>query len=138
MEYLPPARQPAGYKTGTAEYTPEFAATVRRRNQQHWLSKQPLPEEESLKAVRKLRKRSQLLVAAQLGTTQSEISKLERREDALISTIAAYVKALGGTLDLVARFPGLQVRIKLGPTTARTSDSPGAAQSWDRSACNPA
>jgi hypothetical protein len=54
-------------------------------------------------------------VASQLGTTQSEISKLEQREDALISTIAAYVTALGGRLDLVARFPGLHVRLKLGP-----------------------
>ena len=106
---------PSGYKTGTVRYSPEFSATVRRRVQQHRLSRQELPAEESLKAVRKLRKRSQLAVASQLGTTQSEISKLEQREDALISTIAAYVTALGGTLDLVARFPGLHVRLKLGP-----------------------
>lgn len=82
MDFLNSALQVAGYKTGTAEYTAEFSATIRRRTQQHWLSKQQLPEEESLEAVRKLRKRSQLLVAVQLGTTQSEISKLERQEDA--------------------------------------------------------
>ena len=105
---------PTGYKTGTVRYSPEFSATVRRRVQQHRLSRQELPAVESLKAVRKLRHQSQLAVASQLGTTQSEISKLEQREDALISTIAAYVTALGGTLDLVARFPGLHVRLKLG------------------------
>jgi DNA-binding transcriptional regulator YiaG len=105
---------PSGYTTGTARYTPEFSARVRRRVQQHRLSRQELPAEESLKAVRRLRHQSQLAVASQLGTTQSEISKLEQREDALISTIAAYVTALGGTLDLVARFPGLHVRLKLG------------------------
>lgn len=124
MDFLNSAPEPAGYKTGTVEYTPEFSATVRRRIQQHWLSKQQLPQEESLRAVRKLRKRGQRFVAAQLDTTQSEISRLERREDALISTIAAYVRALGGTLDLVARFPGLHVRIKLGPAASRTADSP--------------
>ena len=124
MDFPGPAPQPSGYKTGTVKYTPEYSATVRLRVAQHGLSKQQLPEEESLKSVRDLRKRSQLLVAAQLGTTQSEISRLERREDALISTIAAYIKALGGTLDLVARFPGLHVRIKLGPIASRTADSP--------------
>ena len=105
---------PSGYTTGTARYTPEFSARVRRRVRQHRLSREELPAEESLKAVRKLRQRSQLDVACRLGTTQSEISKLERREDALISTVATYVTALGGTLDLVARFPGLHVRLKLG------------------------
>lgn len=124
MDCPGPAPQPSGYKTGTVEYTPEYSATVRRRISQRGLSKQELPEEEPLKAVRELRKRSQLLVASQLGTTQSEISRLERREDALISTVSAYVKSLGGTLDLVARFPGLHVRVKLGPRASRTADSP--------------
>ena len=105
---------PSGYTTGTAIYTPEFSARVRRRFQQHRFSRQELPAEESLKAVRRLRHHSQLTVACRLGTTQSEISKLEKREDVLISTVAAYVTALGGTLDLVARFPGLHVRLKLG------------------------
>lgn len=124
MDFLNPASKLAGYKTGNAKYTPEFSATIRRRIQQHWLSKQPLPEEESLREVRKLRNRSQLLVAQQLGTVQSEISKLEGRDDALLSTITAYIKALGGTLDLVARFPGLHVRIRMGPAISRTADSP--------------
>ena len=105
---------PSGYTTGTAKYSPEFSARVRRRVQQHRLSHEELPAEESLKAVRRLRHQSQLAVASQLGTTQSEISKLEQREDAQNSTPAAYVTALGGTHDLVARFPGLHVRLKLG------------------------
>lgn len=87
MDFPGPAPTPAGYKTGTVEYTSEYSATVIRRMAQHRLSKQQLPDEESLRAVRKLRKCSQFLVAEELGTTQSEIS---------------------------ARFPGLHVRIKLG------------------------
>ena len=80
--------------------------------------------QESLQQVRKVRRRSQLSLAAQLGTTQSEISKLETRKDALLSTIAAYVQALGGSLDLVARFPRLYVRVRLGKAASRTGDSP--------------
>ena len=54
---------PSGYTTGTVKYSPEFSATVRRRIQQHRLSRQELPTEESLKAVRRLRRQSQLAVA---------------------------------------------------------------------------
>ena len=122
MDFLAPKPVCDGYKTGTAEYTPEFSATVRRRFQQMWLSKQTLPEEESLRMVRKLRRRSQTQVAARLSTTQSEISKLERRDDALFSTLTAYIQALGGVLDLVARFPGLHVRLRLGPPTGAPPD----------------
>ena len=116
--------QYAGYETGTVEYTPEFSALVRRRMQQHWWSKQELPPQESLRQVRRMRRRSQLSVAAQLGTMQSEISKLESRDDPRVSTIAAYLQALGGSLDLVARFPGLYVRVRLGKAASRTGDSP--------------
>jgi hypothetical protein len=114
VDFLAPKPECDGYKTGTVEYTPEFAAKLRRYFQQRRLSKEPLPPEEPLQSVRKLRRRSQSEVAAAMGTTQSEISSLERRDDALISTLAGYIEALGGTLDLVARFPGLHIRFRLG------------------------
>jgi hypothetical protein len=104
-----------GFKTGTAEFNEEYANTFRRRLAQIRLRKQALPEEETLRQVRKLRRRSQLLVAQLMHRTQSDIAKLEKREDALVSTLSAYVRALGGTLDLVARFRELHVRIRLGP-----------------------
>lgn len=117
MDFLAPKPACDGYKTGTVEYTPEFSAMMRRHFQQRRLSKQPLPPEEPLQSVRKIRRRTQSEVAAMLDTTQSEISSLERRDDALISTIAGYIEALGGTLDLVARFPGLHIRFRLGRTS---------------------
>lgn len=103
-----------GRHDGIVEYTPEFSRNARRRFQQHKLSKQPLPEEEPLAAVRKLRRRTQFQVGCKLLCTQHEISQLERRKDIRVSSLRNYVEALGGSLDLVARFPGLHVRLKLG------------------------
>ena len=34
------------------------------------------------------------------------ISRLERRTDLLLSTMASYIEAMGGKLKLVAEFPG--------------------------------
>ena len=56
-----------------------------------------------------LRTRVQALTQAELSeileTTQGAISQLERREDALLSTLRDYVQALGGKLEVVAHFP---------------------------------
>jgi len=40
---------------------------------------------------------------------QAAVSKLEGRDDLLLSTLAAYVRALGGTLEVVARFGDLAI-----------------------------
>ena len=40
-----------------------------------------------------------------MGVTQVSISKLEKRNDLLISSLSKYIDALGGELDLIARFP---------------------------------
>jgi transcriptional regulator with XRE-family HTH domain len=93
---------------------PPPAGLVRRRFQQRRASKEPRIEAETLRQIRKLRRRSQSDVAATLGTVQSEVSKLESRLDLRVSTLTAYVQALGGSLEMNARFPGLLIRIKLG------------------------
>ena len=55
-------------------------------------------------------------VASAMQTTQSEVSKLEQRTDAYVSTLHSYIRALGGELDIVARFPDGCVRIsQFGP-----------------------
>jgi hypothetical protein len=40
-----------------------------------------------------------------METTQGEISKLEHRTDAYISTLRSYVEAMHGRLRIVAEFP---------------------------------
>lgn len=61
--------------------------------------------EMSLSEVRKLRGRSQESVARTLGIAQPNVSQIEHRPDTMMSTLAAYVEALGGTLEIHARFP---------------------------------
>jgi transcriptional regulator with XRE-family HTH domain len=59
----------------------------------------------TLKDLRQAVKRTQEELASSLGVGQDTISRLEQRSDMLISTLKRYVKAMGGELDLVARFP---------------------------------
>jgi transcriptional regulator with XRE-family HTH domain len=55
--------------------------------------------------VRKLTGRSQTELAKTLGIRQPTLSKLESQSDMQISTLRKIVEALGGTVDIVARFP---------------------------------
>ena len=54
---------------------------------------------------------TQTELAELLEVTQGAISQLEKRHDVLLSKLAAYVHALGGELQLIARFPDGDVRI---------------------------
>jgi transcriptional regulator with XRE-family HTH domain len=59
----------------------------------------------TLKDLRQAVKRTQEELASSLGVGQDTISRLEQRGDMLISTLKRYVQAMGGELDLIARFP---------------------------------
>ncbi|MGB6977402.1 MAG: XRE family transcriptional regulator, partial [Gammaproteobacteria bacterium] len=54
---------------------------------------------------------SQEQLAIRLATKQANISRLERRTDMYISTLRTYIEAMGGQLDIVARFPEGDVHI---------------------------
>lgn len=43
---------------------------------------------------------------------QSDVAKLERREDVLLSTLRRYIRALGGTLEIFATLGTTQVRVR--------------------------
>ncbi len=58
-----------------------------------------------LSEIRGLTGKSQRQVAAALGMKQPSLSKLERQKDMQISTLRKIVKALGGELEVLARFP---------------------------------
>lgn len=59
----------------------------------------------SLAELRQARRFSQEVLAERLGARQASVSKLERRTDLHLSTLRAYVEALGGQLEVIARFP---------------------------------
>ena len=48
---------------------------------------------------------SQEDLAKLLKVSQASVSKMENRSDLHVSSVAAYITALGGQLELVARFP---------------------------------
>ena len=54
-------------------------------------------------------------LAGLLDVRQAAISKIERRNDVLLSTLAAYVRALGGELEIMARFGNRALRLKAAP-----------------------
>lgn len=64
-----------------------------------------------LSEVRKLTGKSQRQVADALGMKQPSLSKLEKQKDMQISTLRKIVKALGGELQVLAKFPKGTVKI---------------------------
>jgi DNA-binding transcriptional regulator YiaG len=70
-------------------------------------------EEMSLQALRKAMNRTQVEMARALNVGQDTVSRYEQRTDMLLSTLQSYVQAVGGRLDLVARFPNRRpIRIR--------------------------
>jgi transcriptional regulator with XRE-family HTH domain len=64
-----------------------------------------------LSEIRQLAGKSQQEVAETLGMKQPSLSKLEKQADMQISTLRKIIKALGGELEVLARFPKGTVRI---------------------------
>jgi transcriptional regulator with XRE-family HTH domain len=66
---------------------------------------QLIAEEMTLRELRHARRLTQFRVAKTLGITQDSVSRLEKRSDLLLSTLRKTVKAMGGSLSLVAELP---------------------------------
>jgi DNA-binding XRE family transcriptional regulator len=64
-----------------------------------------------LEELRAARAMTQTALAKILDVGQSEVSKIERRADMYVSTLASYVSAMGGELEICAVFPDGRVKI---------------------------
>jgi transcriptional regulator with XRE-family HTH domain len=64
-----------------------------------------------LSELRQLAGKSQQQLAAALGIKQPSLSKLENQDDMQISTLRRIVQALGGELEVIAKFPKGAVKI---------------------------
>jgi transcriptional regulator with XRE-family HTH domain len=64
-----------------------------------------------LSELRKARALSQETLSQTMDVKQPEISKLEKRTDAYISTLRRYIEAMGGSLKITAQFPEGNVEI---------------------------
>ena len=73
---------------------------------------QKLRREIRLSELRNALDISQEELAELLNKKQAAISRLERRSDIHVSTLRAFVKALGGKLEIIASFPDASYHIK--------------------------
>ncbi len=64
-----------------------------------------IDEELSLRELRRAAQQTQTELARKLGIGQDGVSRIEQREDMLVSTLRRYVAATGGELRLMADFP---------------------------------
>ena len=69
-------------------------------------------EEMPLNELRQARGLSQKALAAVLNVEQPAIAKLERRTDMYLSTLRSHIEAMGGVLEIVAKFPDGAVKIQ--------------------------
>lgn len=70
-----------------------------------------LKAEMPLAELRQARERSQEQLARTLKVGQPAVAKLEKRADMYVSNLRRYIEALGGSLEITARFPEGQVSI---------------------------
>jgi DNA-binding transcriptional regulator YiaG len=69
------------------------------------LSAMPLNE------LRQARGLSQKMLAEVLHVQQPSIAKIEKRTDMYLSTLRSHIEAMGGELEIIARFPDGSVKI---------------------------
>ena len=72
-------------------------------------------EEMALAELRRARELSQSELARILGIRQPSVADMEKRTDMYISTLRSLIEGMGGQLDIIAHFPGKEVRIKNFP-----------------------
>ena len=84
--------------------------TKNEQRQAHRLAMRDLAEME-LAELREALQVSQEELARKLKVTQAAISRLERRPNLLLESIANYIEALGGRLELHAVLPDRTVRL---------------------------
>ena len=88
----------------TKKFTPKRKARVA-------VKVRALKAQMPLAELRQARERSQKELARALKIGQPAVAKLERRADMYVSNLRRYIAALGGSLEITARFPEGAVNI---------------------------
>lgn len=88
-----------------ASLSPEAQAKAARKTEQ-MLQEMPLHE------LRQARGLSQKMMAEALHIQQPAVAKIEKRTDMYLSTLRSHIQAMGGELEIVARFPEGSVKIQ--------------------------
>jgi hypothetical protein len=95
---------------GTSRLFRDWIARCRHRRSAAQPSAEPAVTLHELRGALGLTQRE---VAARMGLTQSDYSKLERRSDVRVSTLRRAATALGGRLVLAVEFDGRLARVDL-------------------------
>lgn len=64
-----------------------------------------------LTELRRQREISHEALAKTLGTTPTRVGRLEYRSHLYLTSLRRYVEAMGGTLEITARFPDGEIRL---------------------------
>jgi transcriptional regulator with XRE-family HTH domain len=83
---------------------------AQRKANKRWVEKEIL--EMNLRTLREVLGKTQEELAKLAETRQSELSRIEQRDDHLVSTLRRYVEALGGELEIVANFGEKRIRLE--------------------------
>lgn len=111
---------------GTADHDPE-----RRRRAEasrHEAESEQLVYEQSLAELRRARAFTQAQLAETLNVPQSQISRIEHQAELYISTLARYLEAMGGHLELVGVFGDQRIPLALGDLTHTATEAENADQ----------
>jgi transcriptional regulator with XRE-family HTH domain len=87
-----------------------------------------LKAEMALSELRQARQLSQVELAAKLKVKQPAVARLEKRTDMYVSHLRKVIEAMGGELDIIARFPDGEVKIKNFSELIDFSVAPEAGQ----------
>ncbi len=82
-----------------------------------------------LQELRHARHLSQEQLAQTLSVKQAAVSKLEKRTDMYVSTLRNFIKAMGGDLEIVAKFPDGSVQISQFEDIASKTERSGLPSS---------
>jgi transcriptional regulator with XRE-family HTH domain len=100
-----------------AKMSPESQARAEAKTAQMLIEMQ-------LQEIRKARGLSQSELAELLSVQQPSIAKIEKRTDMYISTLTNVIQALGGKLEVVAKFPDGDYKItNFSESTAELASS---------------
>lgn len=95
-------------------------AAERRERSKRALDEEIAAHERSLAELRRARAFTQTTLAQALGVSQAQVSRIEHQADLYLSTLANYLHAMGGRLELVGVFDGeTRVTLALNDLTAR-------------------
>lgn len=92
------------FKSLESRLSPERQERIEQRIQEA-MAEMPLAE------LRQARRLTQEQIARSMKVKQASVSKMEGQSDMYISTLRKYITAMGGELEIVAKFPDGNIKI---------------------------